>query len=199
MHKAIGKKIDIFGTKKEVEKAEKVLQGHDFSKMSEPEARLLIQKLIDEHNLKASILYDGNTVYSFNRIIRCFKIIKKHGVLGYPGRFLCGSFLSLPSFEGEGARILLTNEAYYFLQSCGSIAHYNKAGWVAHYPTVEHLRQFFLRNEYGVRVLDFVPGRFADRKRIILAIEELLGIREAAEDKVKEDAPALDGGKNEDD
>lgn len=56
--------MSIYGSSREIEEAKLVLlkiQG--LEEMKEGEARLKIQDAISEHNLKADILYDGNTVY----------------------------------------------------------------------------------------------------------------------------------------
>jgi hypothetical protein len=60
--------------------------------------------------------------------------------------------------------------------SCGSIAHYNKQGWIDYYPTINHLKQFFIRNEYGSRVLHHIPQWHSDAISIVKEIEPLLGI-----------------------
>ena len=67
---------------------------------------------------------------------------------------------------------MLSKYFYEFLHlDCGSIAHYNIHGWIAEYPTLEHLKKFFRRNEFGRRVLDYIPYWHTDAKRIVEAIE----------------------------
>jgi len=74
-------------------------------------------------------------------------------------------------------KTILTKYFYEFLSlCCGSIAHYNINGWVAEYPTVEDLRAFFQKNEFGHRVLDHVPEWKTDVKIIVREIESILGI-----------------------
>jgi len=175
MMKKLGQ-IEIFGTKNQIEEAEKALRtiSEDVLK-SEPEARLAIQELIDERKLKANIYYDGNTVWSYDRIIRNVKRIKKEGVLGYASYRPIGYLLRIPTFDG--GKPILSNYFYKFLHlCCGSIAHFDKAGWIATYPTVEHLKDFFRKNEYGMRVLDYIPTRQTDARRIVASIEEILGV-----------------------
>jgi len=175
MMKKLGQ-IEIFGTKKQIEEAEKALQTlNDNVLKSEPEARLAIQLLIDEKKLKADILYDGNTVWSYDRIIRNVKRIKKEGVFGYASYRPIGYMLRIPTFDN--GKPVLSNYFYKFLHlCCGSIAHYDKAGWIATYPTVEHLKNFFRKNEFGMRVLDYIPNWQTDAKRIVVSIEEILGV-----------------------
>jgi len=164
--------IRIIGSKKDVEKAEATLKTiQDLESLPEPKARLEIQRLIDEQGLNAHILFDGNTVWSKNRILRNLEQILQHGTLynkKKPAYIPIGSLLRMP-VVGD---CILSDYFYRFLSGdCGSIAHYNKQGWVTHYPTVDDLREFFQKNEYGKRVLDSIPGWKTDAKAIVEAIE----------------------------
>jgi len=164
--------IRIRGSKKDVEKAETVLKTiPDLESLPEPKARLEIQRLIDEQGLNASILFDGNTVLSKNRILQNLEQIVQHGTLynkKKPRLIPIGSLLRMP-VVGD---CILSDYFYNFLHlDCGSIAHYNKQGWVTEYPTVEDLKAFFKKNEHGKRVLDWIPGWMTDAKLIVEAIE----------------------------
>jgi len=167
--------ITIYGSPKQVEKAKKALSAiKGLAEMSEGEARLQIQAKIDQERLEAVILYDGNTVWSRDKIIRNLKQIIKAGTLyrdGQPRHISIGRTLRLPA----GGRPRLTKYFYSFLTlSCGSIAHYNIQGWIAEYPTIEDLRGFFLKNEFGKRVLDSIPVWKTDARKIVEEIERLL-------------------------
>jgi len=168
-------RITIYGSPKEIEEAEVALKTiPDLTSLKESDARLKIQDLIDGKGLKADILFKGNGVWSMNRIIRNLRLIIKHGTL-YDGRkpaFIpIGSMLRMPTI----GKTILSEYFYEFLHlNCGSIAHYSIRGWVATYPTVEDLRLFFKKNEYGKRVLDDIPGWKTDVKRIVERIEHLL-------------------------
>lgn len=166
--------IRIIGSKKDVETAEAAVKTiPSLESLPEPKARLEIQKLIDEQSLKASILFDGNTVLSKNRILRNLEQIIQHGTLynKKKPRFIpIGSMLRMPTI-GD---CILSDYFYNFLTDCGSIAHYNKSGWVAIYPTVEDLKAFFKKNEYGHRVLDSIPKWKTDALEIVKAIEAQL-------------------------
>ena len=71
----------------------------------------------------------------------------------------------------------LTDYLYkFFSLSCGSIAHYDRYGWIACYPTLHDLRQFFRRNEFGERVLTHLPIWKTDAQRIVKDIEQELGV-----------------------
>lgn len=174
-------KLRFYGSKKDVEKAEDILSRiPDLDVLNEENARLKIQDAIDRYNLKASILYDGNGVWSRKRIIRNLKQILKHGTLyraDKPKYIPIGSMLRIPTIGDAW----LSDYFYKFLSlCCGSIAHYNKSGWIAEYPTVDDLRDFFKKNEYGKPVKEDIPFWKTDAKRIVEDIETLLFQRQTA-------------------
>jgi len=154
-------KITYFGSESEINDAIAILKQHpDLEGMKEPEARLLIQKLIDEHHIKASILVNGNTVWSKDRILSNLERIMKQGTLYN---------------EDQSKPPILSQYFYQFLSlCCGSIAHYDIHGWIHKYPTVEHLKKFFKHNELGKRVLDWIPTWHTDARAIVQQIETLL-------------------------
>jgi len=154
-------KITYYGSEKEISEAIAVLKKHqNLENMKESEARLLIQKVIDEHGLKASILVNSNTVWSKNRILQNLEQIMKHGTLYN---------------EDQTKPPILSHYFYQFLSlECGSIAHYDIFGWVHKYPTIEHLKKFFKQNEFGKRVLDWIPKDHTDSRVIVEAIEARL-------------------------
>ena len=168
-------KIVIWGNPKEILKAKKELDWVDETILkSESEARLEIQKLIDEKKLKASIMYDGNSIWSFDRIIRNVKRIRKKGILGYAKYIPIGSMLKVPEYS-EMRKPILSDYFYDFLHlDCGSIAHFSKAGWIAEYHSSDDLKKFFQCNEFGERVYDFLPDLKTDAKRIVEEIERIL-------------------------
>ena len=152
---SIDSRIGIYGSKADIEAAERAIIAWlpELPQMDEPKARLALQQIIDDKQLKADILFSGNTVWSFDRIIRDVKKVQKHGLAA------------------------MTRNLYDFLHlSAGSIAHYNLAGWVETYPTVEHLKQFFLKNEFGQRVLNHLPSWKTDARKIVEEIERILEI-----------------------
>jgi len=169
-------RVEIIGSRQQITRAENVLLSRLSSLVSlkEPEARIRIQDVIDEYDLKADILYCGNTVWSRKQIIRNLKRIIKAGTLYDPKRLSyvpIGSMLRMPVV----GKTILSKYFYEFLHlECGSIAHYNIQGWVTHYPTLEDLKQFFRKNEYGRRVLDSIPWWETDVRRIVQDIEDLL-------------------------
>ena len=159
-------KITYYGSEKEISEAIDALKKYEIShskgphleNMTEVNARLIIQRLIDKHHLKASILVNGNTVWSKDRILKNLGLIMKHG--------------TLYNQEDQTKPPILSHYFYQFLHLvCGSIAHYDIHGWTHKYPTIEHLRKFFKRNELGKRVLESIPPDRADVRLIVEAIE----------------------------
>jgi hypothetical protein len=151
-------KVSIYGSAKAINVAKAELEQHVPKRLfeeNEPEARRIIQSLIDDHGIKATILWDGNRVWSRKRILKDFKVIMRRGMSS------------------------LTDYLYEFFHlCCGSIAHYNKQGWICEYPDIEALRCFFKKNEFGTSVLAHQPRWASDRIEIIREIDPLLKIKE---------------------
>ena len=154
-------KITFFGSEKDISNAAKILKKYrSLTKSKESKARVRIQQIIDEHKLKATILINGNTVWSKKRILTNLRRIMTHGTLYN---------------EQQAKPPILSHYFYEFLhQQCGSVAHYDIHGWIHMYPTAEHLKKFFQKNEWGKRVLDWIPDRHTDAKAIVEAIEQQL-------------------------
>jgi len=152
-------KITYFGSERDIAEAIAILKQHEnITNMKETEARLLIQSLIDEHHLNASILVNGNAVWSKDRILRNLERIMQHG--------------TLYNAEDQKKPPVLSPYFYRFLHlDCGSIAHYDIHGWIHKYPTIEHLKKFFKCNEFGKRVLEWIPAQHADAREIVKQIE----------------------------
>ncbi|MBN2523657.1 MAG: hypothetical protein JXB24_10315 [Bacteroidales bacterium] len=153
-------KIAIYGSAKEIEVAKAILEQHLPAEQfngNESKARLLIQSLIDEQKIKARILWDGNSVWSKRRITKDIRTVLRKGMH------------TMSDYLYE-----------FFHLCCGSIAHYNKQGWICEYPSIDSLRNFFEHNEYGSSVLVHQPYWAADRIEIIKDINQLLGIKEGS-------------------
>ena len=146
----------------------------DLKELSESKVRIIIQQIIEDNNLKATIMFDGNSVWNSKPILANLKRIMEHGTLydgKHPEYVPIGSMLRMPRV----GKCILSDYFYNFLHlDCGSIAHYNKQGWVTEYPTVEDLKAFFIKNEFGHRVLDDIPGWMTDAKRVVEEIERML-------------------------
>ena len=170
-------KIEVRGQKKAVAQAEAILkdfkemQHVQLEEMNEPLVRIVLQDLIDENDIRASILVNGNSVWSKKRILMNLRRIVELKRLykdKTPHRELIGGILYLPVDTDP----VLSKYFYEFLHlQCGSIAHYNIHGWTAEYPTLEDLKRFFKKNEFGQRVLDHIPSWHTDAYRIVEAIE----------------------------
>jgi hypothetical protein len=149
------RKISLFGAIANVQKAEEVLNtiAPQIETAGEAEIRIVIMNLIEKHDLKCSILYKGNTVWNRKKLIKDTKSLVKNGME------------------------VMTDYLYQFLSlDCGSIAHYNKQGWIATYPTVDDLRRFFRRNEYGQSVVNHTPRWKTDAITITQEMEKILKV-----------------------
>ena len=102
----------------------------------EPIDRLMLQRWLETHNFKPTVLYDGNTIIRKDKIISEFKRILKCGTLDK-----------------------MSNYFYEFLHlNCGSIAHYNKYGWIEEYDnSAKRLCDFFRYNEFGIDIVKHQP------------------------------------------
>jgi hypothetical protein len=147
-------RITVYGSAKDIDLA--IAQLKDLAIPiigNEVSDRLNIQAMLDYKKLKAIILYNGNTVWPMRTILDAFqRCVKAGGPAGY-----------------------FTNALYAFMHlNCGTIAHFNKAGWIDKYPTNHHLRQLFARNEYGQPVLGHIPAWKADAVVIARAMHNTL-------------------------
>ena len=162
------KRIKIYGAGKEIASAEKILSVYPLETFNERQARKMLQEIIGDEDIKASILINGNTVWNKQKILRNVKRLIRTNDMNN-----------------------LSDYFYEFLTNCcGSIAHFNKYGWICEYPTVLSLQRFFECNEFGERVYNHVSMNFIDAKEIILEIEELLsdGVKIQKETKMELDA-----------
>ncbi len=142
--------VKIYGSnKKEIERAKELLSHSKLFPGTEQKARDLISKAIDEENLKVDIVYKGNVVWNEKRLLNDFNKILKNGMES------------------------MTDYMYKFLSlETGSIAHYDKAGWISTYPTLEDLFEYFMKNEFGNEVVGY--SRFEDINRITEKMYEKL-------------------------
>ncbi len=154
MDKTLNKNIKIYGTSMDIRIAESKIKETELTG-DESKDRVILQAVIDLHKLKARILYNGNSVWSRNAVIRDLKKILTSG-----------------STEKS-----LTDYLYdFFNLQCGTIAHFNKQGWASMYPDTDSIRRLFIKNEYGNRVLEHIPRWQSDVILIVSEIEGLLGI-----------------------
>ena len=104
------KRITFFGSNNVIESDKNIIDNLPLTG-NESNDRILIQKCIDNNNLKSEILYEGNTIYSFKKIVKEYRNLQKSGTLDK-----------------------LTNKMYlFFTNACGDIAHYNINGFRDYY------------------------------------------------------------------
>ena len=155
------KNINIYGSLKEKDHAISELDTIK-NKLTDNESldRVLIQLLIDDRKIKADILYKGNTVWSKDHVLRDI------------ARALNSKPCAI--HENGNGDYQLTNYLYQFLTlCCGSIAHYNKYGWIGTYPTKDEFKRFFRANEFGVNIKDHQPNWKTDCINIAERILEI--------------------------
>jgi hypothetical protein len=118
---------------------------------NEYELRKLLVSFIENHKMAGSLLVNGNLVWDVGKLLVHFQRLLNNA------EYVNGEWrLKLSSFS---------NYLYDFLTlNCGSIAHYNKAGWLHTYPTKTALRSFFERNEYGRPVANYSPDWYYDAR-----------------------------------
>lgn len=105
-----GKKINLYGSNTVIQNEKSIIESLNLTG-NEKTDRLIIQKCIDDNNLKSEILYCGNTVYPFSKIVKAYKKLEKNG-----------------SLEN------LSKEMYdFFMHACGDIAHYDINGYRRYY------------------------------------------------------------------
>lgn len=133
-----GNKITLFGSKSITESEKDIINNLDLTG-NESKDRLILQQCIDDNRLKSSISYNGNTVYSCDKIVKQYRQLQKTGTLEK-----------------------LTENLYnFFMNACDDIAHYNINGYKDYY--CNSLRK--LENELLKNVHQYT-NRFSDRDNI---------------------------------
>jgi hypothetical protein len=128
----------------------KGLQEHQM--VSEGELRVMIQDIMEVTDCPLDITLKGNGVYPFTKTIRDFKRVVK-----------------------ANDTYKMTKHLYHFFSlCCGTIAHYNLNGWASVYPNNMALRDLFNRNEYGYRLVEYIPEWKTDTKRIVVEMDKIL-------------------------
>ena len=116
----------------------KVFLQHNYipDHTSEPDVRKTLLPFV-ECSLAPNgwILYDGNSIWNVERLMKQFRKFIKYYDYEHFSKYL---------YE-------------FFSLQCGSIAHFNKAGWFSTYPDKDSLKEFFRKNEYGAPVENYPP------------------------------------------
>lgn len=131
------KRIKIYGNQATIDRAIKFIENLELIG-NESFDRLSIQKCIDDNKIGATILYEGNKIYSFNKIVKEYRKLQQKG--------------SLES---------LTKDMYeFFMNACGDIAHYDMSGYRYNYgDSFRKLESEFLSKPH-------ITSRFSDVDRI---------------------------------
>lgn len=131
------RRINLYGSKAIIEKEKPIIENLKLVGLEDKD-RLIIQKCIDENKLKCNILYEGNTVYPFEKIVKEYRRLQRD--------------YSLEK---------LSNDLYhFFMNACGDIAHYDKIGYRCYYnDSIVELENRFLKKSY-------TASRFSDVDRI---------------------------------
>ena len=118
------KYITLYGSTEIIQKEKSIIENLGLTG-DEYKDRLIIQKCIDDNKLKSDILYCGNTVYPFSKIVKAYRKLQKDD-----------------SLEN------LSKEMYhFFMYACGDIAHYDIGGYKAYYNnSFRNLENELLRN-----------------------------------------------------
>ena len=131
------KRIYLYGSKAIIEKEKPIIESLKLTGI-ENKDRLILQNCIDGNKLKSAVLYEGNTVYPFEKIVKEYRKLQRD--------------YSLEK---------LSNDMYhFFMNACGDIAHYDKTGYRYYYnDSIVELENRFLKNSY-------TASRFSDVDRI---------------------------------
>lgn len=131
------RRIKLYGSKAIIEKEKSIIENLKLVGIEDKD-RIIIQKCIDENKLKSDILYEGNTVYPFEKIVREYRRLQRDYSLGK----------------------LTDNLYHFFMNACGDIAHYDKVGYRCYYnDSIVELENRFLKNAY-------TASRYSDVNRI---------------------------------
>lgn len=137
-----GKPITLYGSNTIIQNEKTIIESLELTG-NESKDRLLIQDCIDKNKLKSDILYDGNSVYPFEKIIKAYRKLQKSGTL-------------------DG----LTKEMYdFFIYACGDIAHYDLQGFRAYYNNSVRDLESKLLSHRGLW------SRFSDRDKIFKEVK----------------------------
>jgi len=121
---------------------------------SEYQLREYMSILAGELKGKDFILIDGNSLWNTARLIKDFKTL-------------------IADYRVEKFSDYLY---HFFSLQCGSIAHYDKFGWFGCYDSLEALKRFFIKNEYGSPVVEHSPAWHYDARISQKQMSRLLGL-----------------------
>lgn len=132
-----GKRIVLYGNNAIIENEKIIIESLDLTG-NESVDRLIIQKCIDDNKLKSDILYEGNTVYPFEKTVKEYRRLQKSGTLDNMTKYMYN----------------------FFMYACGDIAHYNIDGYKSYYDNS------FRKLEDELLSSNWNSSRFSDRDKI---------------------------------
>ena len=125
-----GIKIKLYGNNEGILQQEKTIIENLELTGNEYNDRLIIQNCIDNENLKSDILYDGNTVYPFEKTVKLYRQFQKNDSLENLNRYMYN----------------------FFTNACGDIAHYDINGYKCYYNySIRELENTVLKNSWAAR------------------------------------------------
>lgn len=133
-----GKRINLYGSNAIIEKEKSIVEQLDLTG-NEQKDRLIIQQCIDDNKLKSDILYEGNTVYPFEKTIKAYRKMQKNDSLENMSNYMY----------------------HFFTNACGDIAHYSIQGFRDYYDySLRNLENRLLKND------NFIPSWHSDLDKI---------------------------------
>ncbi len=122
------KKINLSGKKSIIEKEKQYIERLNLTG-NEYNDRLIIQKCIDDENLKSDISYCGSTIYSFEKIVKQYRKLQKSDSLENMTEYMY----------------------HFFIYGCDDIAHYDIQGFRGYYNnSLRNLENELLKNLPGI-------------------------------------------------
>jgi hypothetical protein len=173
----ISQDISLSGNYKQIQKAKTTLKPvfATLAAAKQEDIPKILSEAIDTYNLKISILYRGHPIWSrrqiignLDKIIEAKQLYKSKDKVRWIKTENEGYIPIIP----KDFQPILSDYLYHFLvRICGTNPHVNKAGWIGIYPTVEHLKALFTKNEFGKPVLRYIPAWKTDAIRIASDME----------------------------
>jgi hypothetical protein len=147
-------RIKVFGTDQEVADTIVVLTDNASRFIGgEVPDRLVLQELIEKHNLTASIVYQGNTVTPLTKTINDLKAV----------------------IDSNDMNVMSDQLFNVFIFRCGAKRYDTRQKFIEQYPTVQSLARFFRKNEFGENIIYHVPNWNSDFK---IVAHEMLRLTE---------------------
>lgn len=132
-----GNRITLYGNNDTIQNEKVIIENLKLTG-NEYADRLVIQQCIDDNKLKSDILYEGNTVYPFEKTIKEYRRLQKSGTLDNMSKYMY----------------------HFFIYACNDIAHYDMGGYKSYYDnSFRKLEDELLSNNW-------TSSRFTDIDRI---------------------------------